>query len=373
MYFLLFLLFSPCFSYIPSDLKYPPDSSFILDPDELISNSSLLEINKNIANVKDVQIGVLIINKISKKYKTSYHDSEDTRAKKFATEIFDFWGVGDREKQNGLLIFISKLDRKFRIVTGKGAMELVSNDASDQIFENVKPKLKDNDFSGAILESISLIDDKLHPNVFTRFINYVGPKLVILLIVSVFVWFIYSSISDRTEKQSFDKNLKKLQQLQREGQLNTNFLSNNCAICLEEIKPSIGPQQEELDDTNVILKCGHNFHKKCLKDWIQKKNECPLCKKKDPMNPDTDLSEDNNLKSEERIANSNNNNNFLSDLLYIQRTRYPSVSGYYSFNNITNDSETPFTFKYTRASSSGGKSFFRGGSSIGGGGGGGSW
>lgn len=373
MYFFIFLFFSSCFSYIPSDLKYPPDSSFILDPDYLLSNNSLMEINQLIAKVKDVQIGVLIIKQMSKEFKTSFYDSEDTRAEKFAVEIFDFWGVGDKEKQNGLLIFISKLDRKFRIVTGKGAMELVNNAACDRIFESVKPKLKDNDFSGAILEAINLIDDRINPSTFTRFINYVGPKLVTLIFIGLVIWVFYNLITERLEKNAFDKNLKKLQKLQREGRLNTNFVSTNCAICLEEIKPNIGPQQDQPNDENVILKCGHNFHKICLKDWLEKKNECPICKKKDPMNPDVDLSEESNLKSDQRTNVNSTEYNFLSDLLYIQRTRYFSVSRYYTFDNINNDSSSPFTFRYSRESSSGGTSFFRGGSSRGGGGGGGSW
>ena len=42
-----------------------------------------------------------------------------------------------------------------------------------------------------------------------------------------------------------------------------------CVICLEE----------NFDNT-VTTKCNHTFHKICLKLWLQRKNECPMCRTK---------------------------------------------------------------------------------------------
>jgi hypothetical protein len=45
-----------------------------------------------------------------------------------------------------------------------------------------------------------------------------------------------------------------------------------CVICMEEFKDS---------DQVAELKCDerHYFHQKCLEDWLQRKSECPLCKR----------------------------------------------------------------------------------------------
>ena len=51
-----------------------------------------------------------------------------------------------------------------------------------------------------------------------------------------------------------------------------------CAICLEEFKG--------VDIIKAFYKCEHIFHKNCLRDWLQRANECPLCKR--------DLTEDIN-------------------------------------------------------------------------------
>ena len=41
-----------------------------------------------------------------------------------------------------------------------------------------------------------------------------------------------------------------------------------CVICLSDI------------DKDYYLKCGHIFHKECIKIWLSKNSTCPICKKK---------------------------------------------------------------------------------------------
>jgi hypothetical protein len=45
-------------------------------------------------------------------------------------------------------------------------------------------------------------------------------------------------------------------------------LDNRCAICL-----SLLEEGDRIGD----LECGHMFHTTCLKPWLQRKNQCPLC------------------------------------------------------------------------------------------------
>lgn len=44
---------------------------------------------------------------------------------------------------------------------------------------------------------------------------------------------------------------------------NTN--KGTCVICREN------------RGTKIYLQCRHTFHKKCIQEWIQYKNECPIC------------------------------------------------------------------------------------------------
>jgi hypothetical protein len=45
---------------------------------------------------------------------------------------------------------------------------------------------------------------------------------------------------------------------------------NTCTICLNELQSG---------DRVSDLPCGHDFHVDCLKDWLKRKNQCPLCQR----------------------------------------------------------------------------------------------
>ena len=44
---------------------------------------------------------------------------------------------------------------------------------------------------------------------------------------------------------------------------------NSCSICLDVIS----------EDTKIITKCNHIFHKKCILQWLEENENCPLCRK----------------------------------------------------------------------------------------------
>ena len=45
--------------------------------------------------------------------------------------------------------------------------------------------------------------------------------------------------------------------------------SENCSICFEDII---------LEENLYQIPCRHNFHIKCINEWIEKKDTCPLCR-----------------------------------------------------------------------------------------------
>jgi hypothetical protein len=49
-------------------------------------------------------------------------------------------------------------------------------------------------------------------------------------------------------------------------------MTTECSICLEIISRK-----------KIILTCNHVFHPKCIREWIQKKNTCPLCRAKNDL------------------------------------------------------------------------------------------
>ncbi len=69
----------------------------------------------------------------------------------YANRLAESWGIGQKQKDNGILFLISKEDRKIRIEVGYGLEGVVPDALSKRIIENdVKPAFKQGDFYGGI-------------------------------------------------------------------------------------------------------------------------------------------------------------------------------------------------------------------------------
>jgi uncharacterized protein len=76
----------------------------------------------------------------------------------YANTVFNTWKLGQKEKNNGILILIIPNDRSMRIEVGYG-LEPVLPDllASRIIREVMTPKFKDGDYNGGISDGVSLV------------------------------------------------------------------------------------------------------------------------------------------------------------------------------------------------------------------------
>ena len=65
----------------------------------------------------------------------------------FATELAHKWGVGQKEKDNGVLLLVAKKERKVNISTGYGVEHLLTDALSRRIIEKIiTPKFKSGNF-----------------------------------------------------------------------------------------------------------------------------------------------------------------------------------------------------------------------------------
>lgn len=75
-----------------------------------------------------------------------------------AEEIFRLNKLGNREKDDGVLILISPLDRKLRIEVGYGLEGILTDFTSNKIIQKVMiPKIKARDMDGAIISGVNEI------------------------------------------------------------------------------------------------------------------------------------------------------------------------------------------------------------------------
>lgn len=85
--------------------------------------------------------------------------------KQFATELFNYWGIGKQGQDNGVLVLISQDDRRVEIETGYGIEPILSNAQVGQIIQHeILPHFRHHDFSaGALAGTWALVTALQHP------------------------------------------------------------------------------------------------------------------------------------------------------------------------------------------------------------------
>jgi uncharacterized protein len=72
--------------------------------------------------------------------------------KQFATELFNYWGIGKKGQDNGVLFLISVGDRRVEIETGYGVEAILPDAKVGNIIDTqIIPRFKKGDFEGGTL------------------------------------------------------------------------------------------------------------------------------------------------------------------------------------------------------------------------------
>lgn len=73
----------------------------------------------------------------------------------YATELFTEWGIGKKDKDNGVLLLISIDDRKMAIRTGYGSEGVLPDIVASQIIRNdIAPRFREGDYDGGVLNAL---------------------------------------------------------------------------------------------------------------------------------------------------------------------------------------------------------------------------
>ena len=74
----------------------------------------------------------------------------------YAVKVFKKWQLGQKDKDNGLLVVIAKNDRKLRIEVGYGLEGKITDAISGRIIKNdIAPYFKNNDYYGGINNGVN--------------------------------------------------------------------------------------------------------------------------------------------------------------------------------------------------------------------------
>lgn len=80
---------------------------------------------------------------------------------KFATDLGKYWGVGDAEKDNGLIILFCKPEVKIAIATGYGTELVLTNEICKSVIDSVMiPEFKNGKYYSGIKNGVTGLIEK---------------------------------------------------------------------------------------------------------------------------------------------------------------------------------------------------------------------
>ncbi|WP_315788496.1 TPM domain-containing protein [Fischerella sp. JS2] len=121
------------------------NGSWVSDTAGILSNKTEAQINQIISQLEaknGTEMAVV----------TVPETSPAGSPKKFATELFNNWGIGKKGQDNGVLFLISVGDRRVEIETGYGVEEILPDAKVGNIIDTqIIPRFKKGDFEGGTL------------------------------------------------------------------------------------------------------------------------------------------------------------------------------------------------------------------------------
>ena len=141
---LLVLFLLPTFAYAQSypDFQsvYVNDYANIITPDAKDRLTARLE---SLYNDHGVEATVLTIDS-----RNSYGDSVNIES--FATDLFNHWGIGDKDRNDGILVLVARDDREMRVELGMGYGSAYDLAAGAVIDDTFLPAFRNDNYSSGI-------------------------------------------------------------------------------------------------------------------------------------------------------------------------------------------------------------------------------
>jgi len=89
------------------------------------------------------------------------YSTADKTIESFATNLFNSWGIGDRQRNDGVMLLVAVNDRRVRIELGDGYPHSVDEDMAIVIDSMILPSFKRDDYSQGIVQGVQGVIGKL--------------------------------------------------------------------------------------------------------------------------------------------------------------------------------------------------------------------
>lgn len=165
-------------------LDIPKPNGFINDLAGILNFQEEDQLNQRVKKYEaetGVQIAILSIKTL-----------DGNEINQYATRVFNEWGIGQKDKNNGILILHSTGDRKIFIATGRGIEGAIPDITAKHIVENdMAPYFKKSEFSNGYNKAIDSIELALKGEYKVKEPQKIGTFGIILIVILVLILVVF--------------------------------------------------------------------------------------------------------------------------------------------------------------------------------------
>lgn len=153
--FLLFFITSLA-NVQAADISYSPTSEFFVnDFADVLSDQTeqqIFNIGRTVEQRTTAQLVVVTVPNMNGDYIESY-----------ANILFNKWGIGSRDKDNGVLLIVAKDEKKIRIEVGYGLEGAINDAKAGRILDKYAvASLKENNYDLAVIDTVKQLQGEIY-------------------------------------------------------------------------------------------------------------------------------------------------------------------------------------------------------------------
>jgi uncharacterized protein len=137
-----------------AEIKFPAYSGYVNDLAGVIDADSAGKLNMIANKLKETTGAEMAVATVRTTYPL------DTKS--YATQLFEKWGIGKKEKDNGLLILFVKKERRVEVEVGYGLEGVITDGFAGQVLDKfAMPEFRKNDFGKGIYMAALAFYDRI--------------------------------------------------------------------------------------------------------------------------------------------------------------------------------------------------------------------
>lgn len=169
---------------------FPPPQGFVNDFANLLSDPVEAELETELAEFEKETTSEIAV--------VTVETLEGLTVEDYAVRLFESWGIGKKDKDNGVLFIVAEAERKVRIEVGYGLEGVITDGRAGRLLdEAVIPSLRQNDFETGIRNGVKAIEsyirvgsppEPLEDNPVNEFWDDYFVLLFVLAIVTIYLF-----------------------------------------------------------------------------------------------------------------------------------------------------------------------------------------